>query len=245
MSSTDVQQPAEQTQGFLVVRTAASWHVELERHAHRMEFEQGWGEGWAAFRQELREAFPEIDPVRYRGSDREPIERWMESLDALLGKNEIDERNIEAQRLVRERLGPNPTPTGYGQFFDPDLLPSLEFAVDVLAAVDDPSEWEVISVARLRDDSRPTTLGFDVGYWAGGYSIIRDSLIAPEWHAPPPEDFRELREQTRQLNANLLFDTAEEARQFRAWYRTKAWAETEGYADEFQILRVDDVGPSA
>lgn len=241
MSHTGIQQPAEQTQGFLVVRTPLAWHAEFERHAQHMEFEHGWGEGWAALRKDLREALPHVNPVQYRGTDRTPMERWFESLDALLGKNEIDERNLEAQRLIRSRLGPDPTTTWNVHFFDADVLPDADLAVEVRAAADDPAEWELISVTRLSDDVAPTTLGFDIGYWAGGYSIVCDSVIAPQWHPPPPEDFAELGERTQRLNAHLLFDTAEEAREFRAWYRTKSWAETEGYPDEFQVLRVDAV----
>ena len=210
-----------------------------------MEFEQGCAEGWAALLNEHRQALPEIDPSRYRGMDRTPLERWFDGLDELVGTNQIDERDIAARRFIRGRLGPDPTLTwrriGH---FDADLLPTTEVAFEVRSLAEQPSDWEVIAVTRQTADVTGTTLGFDVGYWGMDHcSFIRDTAVAPEYRPPPPEDFCELQAQVKGLNDHLLFNTAHEAEAFRAWYRSKVWAEAEDCPDEFQILRIESVAP--
>ena len=195
MSSEGAQAAEPQDGGFLVVRTPASWYREFEVRAHSLEFEQGWGEGWADYRKRVRAEFPKVDPASYEGIDRAPMERWDPDLNARLPKEYADDRDVAAQRTILARLGPDPDPLYEVESFAAELLPDLGLAAEVAAAADCPDEWEVIQVRRVLDGVRSTTLGFDIGYWGRGwYSILRDCVIAPQWHPTPPEAFAALHE---------------------------------------------------
>jgi hypothetical protein len=79
---------------------------------------------------------------------------------------------------------------------------------------------------------------------AGGaefYSLICDTVVAPTWHPPAPEDFQELAAEVRRLNQHLLFETPDDALSFKSYYTSKPWAETEDFEGAFKTVRVDDV----
>jgi hypothetical protein len=89
---------------------------------------------------------------------------------------------------------------------------------------------------------QPGVLGYDVGYWSGDhFSLINDTLVAPLWHPPQPEDFQELAAHAHELNNHVLFPSASLAAKFRQWYLTKPWAETEYEPGEFCLIRVSSL----
>jgi hypothetical protein len=225
--------PAEQTSGFLVVQlpgvSLRTFETRISSFARPNEY--------AGYVKSLRAALPRLAPDRYRGIAREVLDRYWEGE---IGTPSADP-NREARVMIRERLGPDPNLQYAIQFHDPDLLPDLAFAREVLAATQSPSSWEVIGVARETRDKTPETLGFDIGYWGSDhFSLIGDSMVMPQWHPAPSEDFGELREQAERLNSSLLFDTHEAASRFRDWYLSKPWAESEDHPSEFQVIRVDE-----
>jgi hypothetical protein len=123
---------------------------------------------------------------------------------------------------------------------DGDLLPSIELALEVYRLLDIPEQYEIIMVKRQDFETNPNTLGFDIGYWGGDhFSLIADTLVTPMFHPAPEEDYQELRQRLSALNPNILFDNPEDASEFRNWYKSKDWAETEDREDEFCIIQVD------
>jgi hypothetical protein len=190
----------------------------------------------------LREATRFLDPAAYRGMGRWPLDPYPSldpaSIEALSGAG-LDMNSDRAARIkVRELVGDDP-PEGYEE----RLLPTAGQAAEVVALLDAPADWEVIRVAVAPLDRTNRTLGYDVGWWGGAefYSLISDSVVAPTWHPPAPEDFQELAREMRRLNEHLLFETPEDALDFRSFYTSKPWAETEGEHGDFKIVRVDAV----
>lgn len=225
---------AEQTSGFLVVQLPS-----VALLAYEVQLAAGDHEGnYFGYVKSLWEALPRVAPEMYRGIARGVLRRYEEGEDQDRGVG--PER--EARVMLLERLGPDPNEEYALEFHDPDLLPDLAFAREVIAATETPSDWEVIRVARETTKGTPVTLGFDVGYWGSDhFSLIGDTMFMPRWHPAPPEDFEELRAQSEGLNAAALFDTSDAAHRFRDWYLTKSWAEEEGYPAKFQVIRVDEV----
>ncbi len=92
-------------------------------------------------------------------------------------------------------------------------------------------------VSEYRLDSN--TLGFDVGFWRSDhFSLIADTAICPTWHPPAPKDWAELSNRLLRLNNHALFDSVADAEEFRAYYRSKDWAETEDAPGEFAVIEV-------
>jgi hypothetical protein len=58
------------------------------------------------------------------------------------------------------------------------------------------------------------------------------------WHPPAPDDFAEIALKLKKLNTNVLFNTYDEAADFKQYYQSKDWAETEMYEGEFCIIRL-------
>jgi hypothetical protein len=224
---------------------------------------------------ELRNALPRVDPLSYAGWDREPVDRatseraiaaWpgqramliaslaASGVDASIFPQSIRLPSTNAERLMLERLGEDPTTTHWDvRFVNPCVIPDLAIALEVLAATEDSDRWEVIRVVRIPEESRDAaataaaeatethTLGFDVGYWGGSFSLLSDTMTCPRWHPAPPEHLADLRTYAETLNTHVLFPTAEAARRFRAWYRAQPWAETEAWVGEYVIARIDRV----
>jgi hypothetical protein len=186
----------------------------------------------------LRAATSFLNPRAYRGISRQPLEPYETTDLARLRHMEPPEtlrRNAKARLRFREILGE--------QGFDPeeseDCLSSLEDAAEVHALLETAGEYEVVLLERAFPHVSPGVLGYDVGYWSGDhFSLICDTLVAPLWHPPQPEDFGELAMRARALNDHALFPSAVLASRFREWYVRKPWAETEHEPGEFCVIRV-------
>jgi hypothetical protein len=191
---------------------------------------------------ELREAFAEFSISRYRGisrnymiplpTDEVEIKQWAASgIDVTT--------NAAARRRFGELLGTrsvdlaNPPP-------DEDMCITLAEAQTIVALTDVPADWEIIRLARNELGPTLTTLGFDVGYWCGDhFSLIADTIVMPRWHPPATGDFAVLRNALKRLNQHVLFDTPEAADEYRRWYKSRPWAESESAEGQFCVIRVD------
>jgi hypothetical protein len=191
---------------------------------------------------QLRDSTSFLDPAAYRGMGRWPLDPYPSldpaTIETFRGAG-IDMDSDRAARIrACELVGDDP-PEGDEE----RLLPTFEQAAEVAALVDVPSDWEVIHVAVAPLTPTERTLGYDLGWWGGAefYSLISDSVVAPTWHPPAPEDFEELAAEVRRLNRHLLFETPDDARAFKSYYTSKPWAETEDVEGAFKIVRVDAV----
>ncbi len=185
----------------------------------------------------LRCALPTVSPSRYRGICRSPIDRWWEGEPAA-GIRAPDE---QARRRIWDLYGADPA-LHWEQppWFDPDLLPTLEMAREILALTDAPSDREILRVTRNTVTPTHQTVGFDIGYWGSDhFSLISDVLIMPQWHGCPAEQLASLTPWGCALNDEILFPTAADAAEYRDWYLAQPWAEEESSAGEFHVIRVD------
>ncbi len=181
------------------------------------------------------------DPLSYRGigcivdgippSPDEDQESWLAAFN-------VD----KSDPLLATRLA-------IGRFFEDDLLNTNGYLLfdpkHVREALDLAPLSEHLQPVRVRRESfsnGTSVLGFDVGYWGGDhYSIICDSIVTPTWHPPQPEDFNTLAEALGGLNGSLLFPTEAEAAEFRTRYVGFAWAETESYPGEFEVIQLEAI----
>jgi hypothetical protein len=187
---------------------------------------------------QLCETLRPLPRAAYRGISRFPL-MPLPSLDpAVLREFEESGCDMKTEQAARRRflelLG-DASECDYD-----DLLPDRATVRDVFSFLESASEYEIVQVAREPFLADADCLGFDVGYWGGDhYSIICDSAVRPLWHPPQPECFDELARELKMVNESFLFPSAEDAAQFRSWYRTQYWAETESRPDEFCIIQVN------
>src|SRR5262249_4804817 len=182
----------------------------------------------------LRSALPNADALRYRGVQRYPVDRWWEG-----EASEAHCPDERARRRIYELFGPDPC-LFWTQppWFDPDLLPSLDAAREILRLTDEPADREVVRVTRGTVAATPETLGFDLGYWGNDhFSSLADAMLLPRWHPCPTEKLSSLEPWARRLNPNMLFRSAPEATEYRCWYLEQPWAEDEDEPEQFQVIR--------
>jgi len=181
------------------------------------------------------------DPLTYRGigcivdgistPQGEDQSSWLTTLN-------VDPRDpLLATRLAIGRFFEDDLATTNGHLlFDPA---QVQEALELAPASE---RVQVVRLRRVSFSSEASVLGFDVGYWGGNhYSLVCDSIVAPTWHPPQPEDFTTLAEALKVLNGSLLFPTHAEAAAFRARYMQFPWAETESYPGEFEVIQVEAV----
>lgn len=187
---------------------------------------------------ELRDAFSMFDVGRYRGISRNSLLPYPSLEQKVIDDFEatgIDMKsNAEARKRFCAILGDR---SDDSEDYE-DFLPSLRDAREVLNLTDDPSIWELIHLSRGDARGVGTLLGFDVGIWGGDYfSLIADTIVIPRWHPPIPDDFTDLASALSCLNENLLFNSPADAAEFKKFYMSKPWAETEP-PDGFWVVRV-------
>jgi len=189
----------------------------------------------------LRNAFRSFDPLKYRGISRYPLEAYP-SLD----QNELDYYAREGVDLYSDKnarmklleIVPETTP----DFYDVSFIENCTDALEIFKLLDEPQKWEIIQVRRDTFEEIKHTLGFDIGYWSSDhFSLIADTIVIPMWHVPDEKDYAELEARLRHLNKNLLFKTPKQATDFKIYYKSKEWAETEDIEGEFCVIQVDEV----
>lgn len=206
------------------------------------EFEVGdWIIKYQKEYRELRKAFARFDPKKYRGISRYSVEAYP-SMDERaiqafsstgLDMDSNRKARIEMYKMLKDEFGSN-------KKYSIDLLKTKESASAVFKLLDIPENYEIICTRRIDFIENTRILGFDIGYWGGDrFSLIADTIIMPTWHIPDEEDYVELAEKLSILNENLLFKAPGEAEYFRNYYKSKSWAETEGYEGQFCIIQVE------
>jgi len=222
-----------QSSGYLIVRMPPGLAREYDEAIHASR-------NLGLF-QLLCEKLGSLPRAAYRGFSRIPLVAFPSLDPKVLRSFHPDHLKTEpvARRRLRELLGDDEADDDWND----EMLPVLEAARDVFSQLESPTEYEIIRVARapfLRDVD---CLGYDVGYWGSDYfSIVCDSAVRPGWHPPDPECFDELERELRSVNESFLFASEEHAKQFRSWYRTQDWAETETEPDQFCVVQVNRVG---
>jgi hypothetical protein len=223
----------DQVDGYLVVLHPAwefaRWKIEAERG--------GSPDGLSSFLGAMRMALPDVDASRYRGIQRDAIDRWWEGEPATGDRRPND----RARRRIWDLYGPDPclrwSPPPW---FDSDLLPSIEVAQEILLLADAPTDRELLRVTR--GDTRRTsrTMGYDVGYWGNDhYSIIADAMVMPRWHGCPLDQFASLQPWATRLNEHVLFPEAAGGEEYLEWYLRQPWAEVDAAPGQLQVIRAD------
>lgn len=226
----------QQTSGYLIVMKPEPLMDRYEKMEHIIKYEK--------YYKTFRAAFSGFNARNYRGvsrdrllspipfTERDDLEAYcperVENRAAIIKWWELLINKVENEDINSDRDD------------DDDLLPSIESALEVYRLLDIPEQYEIIKVKRRDFEIDQSTLGFDIGYWGGDhFSLIADTLVTPKWHPAPEEDYPELRQRLSALNTNILFNNPEDASEFRNWYKSKGWAETEDREDEFCIIQVD------
>ena len=211
-----------------------------------------------AYIQELRQTFPSINPLAYRGVYREPLEDGTEEdVDLLTDPAQVlpgrgwDASTRQARLKMAEVLADKKESLEWNDYLDDEItFLRIEDARRIYDLLGNPNDHEIIMVRRHEYTLTPATLGFDIGYWGGDhYSIICDTFIRPQWHSSPEEEFHNLAPFASKLNRNVLFDDFEGAQEFLTYYRTTNWGEPDDRFDpeqgtsDYTIIQVDGVLP--
>ncbi|MHC4103463.1 MAG: hypothetical protein ACYSR9_00880 [Planctomycetota bacterium] len=226
-----------ENQGYLIVLKQDICFTRFESNSYKNR-PKGWGDYWDGH----RKAFRDFDPKKYRGISREPLKSYF-SLDEenfeYLRRNGVDVDSNKEARIQLTNIVPETTiDYCYNSF-----IANCDDVVEIYKMLDNPTDWEIIHIRQNQFEKNSNTLGFDIGYWGGDhFSLIADTIVTPTWHPAPPQNFVEIAGRLSVLNNNLLFDEPSQASQFKEYYISKEWAETEDTITKFCIIQVDSVG---
>ena len=179
----------------------------------------------------FRNAFSYFNPAKYLGISRDPMLGVPKELQSefvgILESEALDFlSHIQEQNL-----------------YDDDLIYDYNDAINTFKKIKNKQIYEIIRLCKETFEDNLNVIGFDIGYWEGDhFSLIADTVVIPTWHGPPEKDYNELFDKLKPLlNKNLLFNTVEEAEEFKSYYKTKDWAETESYPGEFCTIQIQSV----
>jgi hypothetical protein len=191
------------TSGFFLVRPA---HKLYEKFRSELEEDLEWDVyGWP------RKGRPFGDVAKlYQGTDRDPLSGWYDGDQ--LAELRLDE--LEKQERACDS----------GLVFQ---LRDLETVCEYLP-VD--NQYEMIWVREEgADDLSPAgfkSLGFEPTWFPAQFSGLCDCMFLPRWHGADPDNL-DLIGHYDKLNANGLFVTPADAKEFIIHYLTYEWAEQE------------------
>jgi hypothetical protein len=193
---------------------------------------------------EMRRTLIGIQPGAYRGVERCALSESLEPYPGWAGQAEEIRRQTQIDRDACRRLVAILGPDHQCGHYPCHLVSTLADADALKLVVDCPADYEIVRLSTDDSDGGGERLGYDCGYWGGGnYSILCDSVLWPMWHPPPPEVLGILAERVASLNAHMLFPDRKSALEFREYYRTQSWAETENDDEEFRIIAVETIPP--
>lgn len=220
------------TEAYLLVERPSIAH---KGYIEENQSAQRWADNYPRFREVLRF----LNPEQYRGISRNPLSAFSVTDIDTLRKSDL--AKVDGNTAARLRM--LEFPDRFPEYFDIDhiLLRSLEQAVEIYSLLEpiQKDKYEIIHASLNAASIESNTLGFDIGYWGGDFSIICDCVIRPEWHGPSWEDLPAVAEQVKKLNSNLLFENFAEAESYKKFYKSHDWAETE-CGDEFAIIRINE-----
>jgi hypothetical protein len=213
-------------QGYLIVLKPA---VNIDRY----EISEFVRDNQDLYR-EFRQSFSRFDHRSYRGISREPLNGYLLPEEKQWESNALN----RAARLRLSEIVPETTP----EYSDGSFIETIEDAKSIYGMLEDQACWEIIGIRRDFFGQDRRTLGFDIGYWGSDdFSLIADTIVTPRWHAPDPDDYAEIASRLSVLNKHLLFNTASAAAEFKAYYKSKPWAETEDEEGEFCVIQVSKI----
>lgn len=223
--------------GYAIIRKMKIEHEEYFKHfVDHVDTE---------YLSKLRECFSFLNPISYRGFARLMFQSYP-SLDKKLidiyKKGGLDmDSNASARRRFCE-FTEEKRKSSYDLNFDEDyLLDKAEQALEVFSLLDKKDNYEIIHIQKEVYTQTPQILGYDIGVWLGDLSLICDCVVIPRWHPPDLSDFEDVIIHFKKLNNYLLFDNIEDAKNFRSFYKSRSWAETEDYEGQFSIIQIDEV----
>jgi len=179
----------------------------------------------------FRNAFSYFNPTKYLGISRDPMFGVPKKLQSeFIGI--LEPEAVDFLSHIQER-----------NLYDDDLIYDYSDAINTFKKIKNKQIYDIIHVRKETFEDNSNVLGFDIGYWEEDhFSLIADTIVTPTWHGPPEKDYNELLDKLKPLlNENLLFNTVKEAEEFKSYYKTKDWAETEGYPGEFCTIQIQRI----
>lgn len=212
-----------ETSGYLIVKkTEEILRLYKKSIAERNVLEQY---------KKFRNAFSYFNPAKYLGISRDPMFGVSKELQSeFIGI--LEPEAVDFLSHIQKR-----------NLYDNDLIHDYNDAINTFKKIKNRQIFDIILVCKETFEDNSNVLGFDIGYWEGDhFSLIADTIVTPTWHGPPEKDYNELLDKLKPLlNENLLFNTAQEAEEFKGYYKTKEWAETEDYPGEFCTIQIQSV----
>lgn len=184
--------------------------------------------------EKLRALLNFIEPQHYRGIGRTSFTTDPFHLNKNTGeiityannKQSLNENKAAKHRLlelIKKRTDDTST-----DFYFADTI-ELNSVFDKL---DNKINFEKIATILNQTEFLPNSFGFDIGYCSGEFSIIADVAIKPTWHLPDFDDMNDIILQLQKLNAACLFNTYQDALDYKNIYLSKKWAEENWYEND-------------
>ena len=178
----------------------------------------------------FRNTFSDFNPNEYLGVSRNPLFAVSQNLQSEY--KEIQEPDAQDYLSVLEEQN----------LSSDDLIFDYNEAIKTYTKIVNKNRYDIIQDRKDTFEDNNNILGFDIGYWNGDhFSLIADTIVIPTWHGPLEDDYNELKNKLKVLNKNLLFKTFKEAEDFKKYYKSKSWAETEDIEGEFCIIQVQKI----
>ena len=185
-----------------------------------------------------RKYFNNIEIKKYKGISRNALQAVPKKF-----RNEFILKEPKAQfqmyKILNKQIKANTEEND-------DMLLRLSDCIMVFSKIINKNDFEIIKTIKKEFSTTyekyETFLGYDIGYFGGDhYSIISDSLLLPTWHGPPEDAYCELKDYSKKLNENILFNNLSDAQEFRDFYLKQEWSEKEMYDGEICIQKIIEI----
>jgi hypothetical protein len=175
----------------------------------------------------LRTLLSFINPKNYKGIGRttftaEPyyLNTVTQEISTWPDIPNLSDQNILAKHKILD-IEKQKNETDKSDFYFEDSI-ELNSVFELLT---DKINYEKIEITLEQPALLPDSYGFDIGYWCGDFSIIADTAIKPTWHPPNLDNMSDLDLQLKKLNNHCLFDSYDDALDYKNLYLSKEWAE--------------------
>ena len=188
-----------------------------------------------------KERSPQSYDKQYRGVSRDPLFSWTEQDEEIFRGSGLVEEPIDAEFEAHMALG---------RFIGNDednisFIKSYEESIEVFSLLKAPVEREIIWIRDVQSDPKTITeyslLGYEPAQLGGDwFSAISDCMCFPVWHGTDVEG-KLFKEYHNKLNRYALFETAEDAKDFLAYYFSLDWSEHIGGYSIIEVRLVKSV----
>jgi hypothetical protein len=187
------------TSGFFLVRPARELYEEFQAKLELDIDVYGWPRKGRPFDHVAKS---------YHGTDRDPLG----GVGDELAEQRIDELENDKKAYSDGLIFDFADVTSVRDYLPADNKPELIWVKEVTSADLTPAGF--------------TSLGFEPTWFCSHFSALCDCMFLPRWHGCDPDNL-DLIGHYHKLNANGLFDTPADAKEFIAHYLTFEWAEQE------------------